>query len=130
VAVLSERQKKADLLAKELGQCSGTWVITPLPLNDDTRALRFQVLDSERDSVISELCSCGWIPSQLQYHPRMSPTGWLPAQLYEISIERERQTVPEGPKVSGDISELAKREEKRRAAEFISEYRKSAGLDK
>jgi hypothetical protein len=37
----------------------GAWVVSPLPL-DDNAPLRFQVMDSNRDAVISKLASWDW----------------------------------------------------------------------
>jgi hypothetical protein len=119
MAPLNERQKKAQRLAAELGRCSGTWVITPLPLDDSARALRFQVLESERDAVISELCGANWIPAFVQNHPRFTPGGLKPAYLYEIVIEKERQPVPDSPRVSG---ELAKREKTPAEVQHMRRY--------
>ncbi len=36
----------------------------------------------------------------------------------------------DGPKILTEVAELAKREEKARAKEFIAAFRKSAGLEK
>jgi hypothetical protein len=131
VAVLNERQKKAQRLADELGRCNGCWVTTPMPLDDSTRALRFQTLDSERESVISELCEAGWIPNLVSAFPRFTSAGLVAASMYEVNIPKERPSiVDDRPKMPSDIAALAEREEKKKAAEFISAFRKSAGLDK
>jgi hypothetical protein len=120
MAVLTERQTKAAQLAAELGRCRGTWVVSPLPLNDDSRALRFQVLDSERDSVVTELCAAGWIPSFVQAHPRFAPSGLIPASLFEVIIDKDRYPVPpDTPKVSGEIG---KREKTPAEVEAIHRY--------
>jgi hypothetical protein len=51
--------------------------------------------------------------------------------MFEVEIPKERQPVPDdGPKVSGEALDAAKREEKRKASEFIAQFRKSAGLSK
>jgi hypothetical protein len=130
VTVMNERQKKAQDLARELEQM-GAWVVTPLPLDDDTRGLRVQILDTERDKVITELCAAGWVPAFLQGHPRFTPNGLIPASLFEIVIEKERQLVSDDrPKVSNEIAELAKREEKRKADATIAAFKKHIGWDK
>jgi hypothetical protein len=128
MAILSERQKKAHVLARELARCPGCWVITPLPLDPDARGLRVQILDTERDNVISELCEGGWIPNLVSAFPRFTSKGLVAASMYEVLIERERQPVPEGPKVSSEVAEQANREEKKKMAQEIAAFRKSAGL--
>jgi hypothetical protein len=126
---MNPRQQKAQDLVDWLGQMSGVWVTSPMPLNDDTRALRFQVLDSERDSVVTELCAGGWIPSLVQGHPRFTPAGLVAASLYEVVIEKERQSVPDDrPKIPSEITEQAQREERKNMEKTIAEFRKAAGL--
>jgi hypothetical protein len=130
MAVLTARQTKAAQLAAELGRCSGTWVITPLPLADYSH-LRFQVLAEERDSVITELCQSGWTPRFVQNHPRYCGDGLKPGYLYEIEIEKQRYSVPtDNPKVEGEMADKAKRLEKKKADEYVAQFRKSAGLDR
>jgi hypothetical protein len=131
MAVLSERQKKAELLARELAQCSGVWVTSPMPLDDSARALRFQVLDTERDSVVEELCAGGWIPNQVSAFPRFTAGGLVAASMFEIAIEKERQPVPDdGPKMPGEAIDAANREAKKKMDAEIAAFRKSAGLDR
>jgi hypothetical protein len=110
MALLNERRKKADLLARELQQCKGCWVVSPLPLDDNTRALRFQLLDENRDEVISELCASGWIPNMVSPFPRFTGTGLVAAHMFEVEIPKERQPVPQdSPKmVAAEPSERAK----------------------
>jgi hypothetical protein len=120
MAVLTKRQEKADLLARELAQCRGTWVTSPLPLADDVRALRFQVLDSERDSVVEELCAGGWIPSLVSVFPRFTSAGLIPASMYEVEIPKERPpVVDDRPKVS---VEPAKREKTPAEVQAVRKY--------
>jgi hypothetical protein len=130
MAPLTERQKKAQWLAAELGRCAGTWVITPLPLDESARALRFQLLDSERDAVISELCEAGWIPSMVQGHPRFTPSGLIPASLYEVVIEKDRTPIVDTPKIEAGMVELAERQARAKAAAEVKAFRKAIGFDK
>jgi hypothetical protein len=123
---MNKRQEKAEELARWLGQMSGVWTISPMPLDGDTRTLRFQVLDFERDSVVTELCAGGWIPSLVQGHPRFTPNGLMPASLFEVEIPKERPpVVDDRPKIPSEIAELAKREERMKAKEFIAAFRKT-----
>jgi hypothetical protein len=127
---LTERQQKAQDLARDLEQM-GAWCLTPLPLDPDAKGLRVQILDADRDRVVTAICEAHYIPSKMQAHPRFTTSGLIPASLFEIAIEKERPSiVDDRPKVSSDIAEAAKREERQQAAKFISAFRKSAGLDK
>jgi hypothetical protein len=131
MAVLTERQKKAQRLADELGRCPGCWVTSPMPLDDGARGLRVQVLNETRDDVISELCQSGWLPILAGDFPRFTSKGLVAASLFEIPIERERPSVPaEGPKMPGEAAALAERQAKKAMAAEIAQFRKSAGLDK
>jgi hypothetical protein len=67
----------------------------------------------------------------VQRHPRFTPNGLIPAYLYEVVIEKDRQPVPDDrPKIPSEIAAFAEREEKKKAAQYIAAFRKSAGLDK
>jgi hypothetical protein len=80
---------------------------------------------------VTAICEGGFIPSFLQGHPRITDKGFVPAGLYEIVIEKDRQPiVDDRPKIPSEVVELAKREERAKAKEFIAAFRKSAGLDK
>jgi hypothetical protein len=117
---MNARQKKAEDLARELGKMPGCWVVSPLPLDDDARGLRVQILDSERDKVITTLCEWKWLPAMVQNHPRFCPDGLKAASLFEVEIPKERQSVlPDSPKVSG---ELARREKPNVETEAIRRY--------
>jgi hypothetical protein len=129
--MLSERQKKADRLARELAQCPGCWVVSPMPLADDVRALRFQLLDKNRDEVISELCQSGWIPNLVSAFPRFTGSGLVAASMFEVDIPKERPPiVADNPKIETEMAEAARHKEKAEAARYIAAFRKSAGLDK
>jgi hypothetical protein len=91
-ALLSERQKKAADLAREIGKLDGVWVVSPLPLDDSAR-LRFQVLDSCRNEVVQLLRDWGWQPTFRSVLPRVSYTGLQGAGVYEIDIPRDRTPV-------------------------------------
>jgi hypothetical protein len=129
---LTERQDKAKHLADELEKLGGCWVITPLPLDPDTKGLRVQILSTDRDRVITALCEARWNPIYLQQNPRFTTNGGLvPGFLYEVEIPKERQPiVDDTPKIPSDAAELAKREEEKKTRAFIASFRKSAGLDR
>ena len=67
MAPLTERQKTAQALAREIN-AMGAWVTSPLPL-DDKAPLRFQVMDTDRDAVISKLASWDWNPVPVSILP-------------------------------------------------------------
>jgi hypothetical protein len=119
--MLTERQKKADLLARELRQCKGCWVVSALPLDSNTRGIRVQILDSERDSVVKDLCEGGWIPNMVSPFPRFTGTGLVAAHMFEITIPQERQPVPQDcPKVVAN--ESPKREKTPHEVEQVRKY--------
>jgi len=122
----SERQKKAQDLANWLGSMPGVWIVSPLPLDDDAR-LRFQVLDSRRDEVVTALCEGGWIPAFLQGYPRFTPSGLIPACLYEITnMQKDRQPVPvETKAVPRDYA--AEREVRKNMEKEVERFRKTIG---
>lgn len=127
---LSDRQQKAQDLAREMGKMPGVAVVNPMPLDDSARGLRVQILDTARDQVIETLCGWGWLPTFLQSHPRFCPGGLKAASLYEIVIERERAAVPDRPKIPREVTELAEREAKTRANAEIEGYKKYFGWTK
>jgi hypothetical protein len=130
MAPLTLRQEKAQKLADELGRCRGCWVVTPLPLDNDTRGLRVQILDSERDSVVEELCGSGRLPNLVSPFPRFTSAGLVPASMFEIEISKERQPVPDSPKIESGMVELAERQAKTRAAAELKAFRKAVGITK
>jgi hypothetical protein len=92
VALLSERQQKAEQLARELRKLEGVWVSSPLPL-DDSAKLRIQVLDSRKNEVIELVCGWGFIPAFCGPLPRVTYTGLLAASLFDIDLPRERTPI-------------------------------------
>src|SRR5262245_29262150 len=122
--MLSERQQRAEALCQELRKL-GAEVINPLPLDDNSK-LKFQMLDSDKDRIITEICSWGWTPQYVQAHPRFSYAGLIPGSLYEIDLPRPRVSVSDD--IKGEFAEdKATREQRRREAE---RYLKHAGLMK
>src|SRR5262245_9510793 len=106
--VLSERQQKASALAHELGKMDGTWVVSPLPL-DDTRKLRLQISDIERNRVLQVIRDWGWDPMFVGVLPRICTTGLIGACIYEIDLPRERAAVPDDrQKIQGEIASREK----------------------
>jgi hypothetical protein len=126
MALLSERQQKAAALARELQKLDGVWVTNPMPLDDNARGLRVQILDSERQKSLTLLEDWGWTPTWCSNLPRVCTDGWKLASVYEIDLPRERQPVADG-KIQGEI---ANREEEKKNAMQVALMRKHLGLDK
>ena len=111
--MLSERQRTAESLAREIGRMGG-WVVNPMPLDSNAR-FRFQVLDKDRDKVLEILSSWDWFPSLCGSQPRITINGMEPATLYELNLEPERQPIVDDriiakrdPKVEADILAMLK----------------------
>jgi hypothetical protein len=116
---MNSRQEKAQDLARELGRM-GAFVVNAMPLDPDAKGLRVQILDADRDRIVTALCEWGWLPAMLQAHPRFAPGGLLPASLYEIPIPKERPPiVDDRPRVSG---EFAKQEKTEREVAALRKY--------
>jgi hypothetical protein len=122
--MLSERQKKADAIARELRLAFGddAAVINPMPLDPDQQ-LRIQVLDSKRDAFIEKMCGWGWLPAFycVQYRVSTGNYGLIPASVFEIKIEEERQPIPDR-KIYGEVAE------RKKTATEVEVVRKHLGL--
>ena|SRR5262245_892783 len=112
MALLNERQEKAAALARELGKMDGTWVVSPLPL-DDTRKLRLQISDIERNRVLQVIRDWGWDPVFVSVLPRICTTGLIGACVYEIDLPRARQDVVDD-RIHGEIARPEKTDVERR----------------
>jgi hypothetical protein len=122
MALLTERQQKAAALARELGKLDGVWITNPMPLDEEAKGLRVQILDSERQKSLTLLEDWGWTPTWLNNLPRVCPDGMKLAGVYEIDIPRERQPVA----TDRHSGELANKEG---LPYEIREMRKALGLD-
>jgi hypothetical protein len=107
MALLTERQQTAEALAREIARM-GAWCVSPMPLDNNAK-LRFQVMDADRDVVISKLASWDWLPVPCSSFPRITHGGWMSAQIYEIDLPRERQPVVDD-RIHGEIAEQKKSE--------------------
>ena len=108
MAVLTERQQTAEALAREIARM-GAWCVSPMPLDNNAK-LRFQVMDSDRDVVISKLASWDWLPVPCSSFPRITHGGWMAAQIYEIDLPREQSPIPDERSIKGEIAERKKSE--------------------
>ena len=86
MALLSERQQKAEQLSQELRQLFGIATLNPMPLADDAK-LRFQVLDADRNRVVEQLCAAGWIPAFVSPLPKVTTNGLIPAGVFEVTYQ-------------------------------------------
>jgi len=110
MALLTERQRTAQALAHSINGM-GAWVVSPLPLDDGAK-IRFQVLDSDRDAIISKLASWDWAPVPVGSHPRITSRGWEAGTLYEINLPADTPAVPAYDRkiIPGELAERQKTE--------------------
>jgi len=108
MALLTERQQTAEALAREITRM-GVWCVSSMP-PDNNAKLRFQVMDSDRDVVISKLASWDWLPVPCSSFPRITHGGWMAAQIYEIDLPREQSPIPDERSIKGEIAERKKSE--------------------
>ena len=106
MAPLTDRQRMAQALAREIN-AMGAWVVSPLPL-DDKAKLRFQVMDTDRDAVISKLASWDWAPVPVSVMPRITPRGMQAAMLYEINLPPDTPSVVDDRMIRGELAERKK----------------------
>jgi hypothetical protein len=99
--MLTERQKTAEALAREISRMGG-WVVSPMPLDASAR-LRFQVLDESREKVLEILSSWDWSPAFCGMLPRITLNGMRPGSIYEIDLPPERQAIADDRTVHGEI---------------------------
>jgi hypothetical protein len=119
--MLSERQKTAAAIAGELHRL-GAWVVSPLPL-DDKQALRWVVLDTDREAVLEKVVGWGWSPILKNTVPRMTAKGPEPATTYEIDLPRPRQVV-----VDTRIIPRSEVVERKRTADEVAAVKKHLGI--
>jgi hypothetical protein len=101
---LSERQQTAAALARELQKLDGVWVTNPMPLDDNARGLRIQILDKCKNEVLQLLTNWGWSPVFCGMLPRVCSSGFQLASVHEIYIERERQPIFNDHTIRGEIA--------------------------
>jgi len=106
MTLLNERQQTARALAQHIDDLGGAWLTSALPLDDQARALRLQILDSDRNRVVQSIRDLGFEPVLCGALPRIHPTGVRAACAYEISLPQARQPVVDD-RIQG---ELAKKE--------------------
>jgi hypothetical protein len=126
MALLSERQQKAEQLARELGKLDGVWVSSPLPLDDNAK-LRIQILDSRKNEVLQLLSDWEWQPVFCGPLPRVTFRGMDAASLYDIDLPRERQSVVNDRVIPGEVSTPG---ERRKTPEEVLHMRRYLGWTK
>jgi hypothetical protein len=103
MTLLSERQQTARALARAIDDMGAAWVTSALPLDDQVRALRLQILDSDRNRVVQAIRDLGFEPVLCGVLPRIHPTGVLAACAYEISLPQARQPVIDD-RIQGELA--------------------------
>jgi hypothetical protein len=110
MAELSQRQKTAAAIAAELHRL-GVPVTNPMPLADGSR-LRFQLLDSNRDAIISKLAGWGWLPIPCGAGLRFDIDYVAkPVTTYELDLPADRPPIPTergGGRVEKEVLEFRK----------------------
>src|SRR5262245_16867459 len=107
MAVLSERQQKAQALARELGSLEGVWIVNPMPLPDHSK-LRVQILDTVRNRVLQMLKDAGYEPQFVTILPRVHNVQFdMGAAVYEIDLPRERQPIHDD-RIHGELAKPEK----------------------
>jgi hypothetical protein len=105
---LSERQQTAERLMHWL-QGMGAFVTNPMPLDPGQPGLRFQVLNEDRDLVLSQLREQDWVPSFVSVNLRVCPDGVLrPCTTYQLDLARE-QPVVQDRTIRGELADPAKK---------------------
>ena len=105
--LLNRRQQLCEALAKALGQMKGVWLTSPLPL-DDSKKLRLQISDFERNHIIQTIRNFGYEPVCLGVAPRFDVMGLVAASAYEVDLPRERQPIVDDRKIYGELAERKK----------------------
>jgi len=102
--MLTERQKKAETLAREL-RAAGANVTSPLPLYDES-PLRFRVSAVLAESIVEELRAEGWDPRFVTSEPEFSLDGTTkPSHTFEINLPSSEQQCREiGSRVSWPLA--------------------------
>ena len=99
--MLTERQKKAEVLARELKEM-GAAVTNPMPLADDAN-LRFRILATLADPILEALKEGDWNAHFITSGPEFRLDGTTPlANTYEVDIPTPRTAVPDG-RIAGEI---------------------------
>ena len=100
--MLTERQKKAEVLARELRQIGAT-ATSALPLVDGA-PLRFRVLATRAEAVLRDLAEADWDARFVSSAPefRLDGTTAL-SYTYEIHLPVERTAVP-GDRITGELA--------------------------
>jgi hypothetical protein len=80
----------------------GAWVVNPQPLSDDK--MKFEVLNSQRESILAKLASWDWNPRPCCAGSRFVPTGnsasLQPTSVYELEMPRDKEAPePHGSEV-------------------------------
>jgi hypothetical protein len=81
----------------------GGFVLSPLPLGNEDKELRIQILDKD-SHIVEAIKEWGWTPTYGGPHPRVSFTGLEPATIYKIEFPGERQPIHDDRTIRGEIS--------------------------
>jgi hypothetical protein len=120
--VLNDRQQLAQALTREINGLGCAWVTNAMPLRDDEQ-LRLQVLDDHRSQVLERLSNWGWSVTPCGALPRILPSGFKGATLYQLDLPRQRQPIADDRVKAVGVSDDSNRREKTPAeVEAIRKY--------
>lgn len=112
---LTERQQLAQALAEQLEKL-GVQCVSPLPLAEGDK-LRLDVLNDQRDAIISKLISWGWAPRPCNSSVRFvrEGNGVVPAasMIYEIALPQTKAPVATQTH-SGELADAADKARRRK----------------
>src|SRR5262245_27870254 len=114
---LSERQQTAERLMRWL-QGMGAFVANPMPL-DPGQSLRFDVLNEDREHVLTELRKQDWAPTTGVVHMRFHGNALVPCTTFEIALPSDQPAVQDRT-IRGEIA--SKKERHHEAEAFLKEY--------
>src|SRR5215470_17173716 len=103
---LSPRQQTAEKLMCWL-QGMGAFVTNPMPL-DPGQQLRFDVLNPDRERVLTELRKQDWAPTTGVVHLRFHHDALVPCTTFEIALPLDQPMVQDRT-IRGEIVDPAKR---------------------
>jgi len=100
--VLTERQRKASVLAREL-RAAGANVTSPLPLYDGS-PLRFRVSAVLAEQIVQDLKEDGWEARFVASGPEFHLDGTTKSShTFEINLPIERTVIP-GDRIMGELA--------------------------
>src|SRR5262245_22706226 len=99
---LTPRQATAERLMRWL-QGLGAFVTNPMPLDPGQRSLRFDVLNNDRERILTELRKQDWAPTTGVVHMRFHRDTLVPCTSFEIALPLDPPVVQDRT-IRGEIA--------------------------